>query len=182
MKIGIDYDGVITDACEVVYSINNIYNTNFKPSNVTDYDFSKCLGIEIDWSKELLFNALRNLNWRSNAKDIIKKLNQEHEVYIITARNPNSKETTDNKIYEEVGTKLNSIFLGHASKSETINNLNLDIMIEDSPDNIMQIQQYCPNTKIIKMNAPYNTFVKSNCDVDTWLEIDSYISNLKEEE
>lgn len=196
MRIGIDIDGVLTDLEQFSidyfskYCVENNINFNIGTSN---YYISKTFNISIEkeddfWNKYLESYAI-NEKARPFASEVIKKLKQDgHEIYIITARWLTNRE-------DEIGDKMREIVKkwlteneiiydklifskgSNEGKSQEILENKIDLMIEDSPNNINELSNIIP---IICYDAGYN----KNCVGDkitrcySWYDIYAKISKM----
>lgn len=172
MRIGIDIDGVLTNIEQFVfdylikYCVENNIEYNVGKS---DYDYCKTFNIskeqEMDfWNRYLEYYAI-NEKARPFSAEIINKLKEDgHEIYIITARwFTNKNDDMGNKMREIVKNWLcenkilyDKLIFSKAEKErkykEIIEN-EIDIMIEDSPNNINEISNFIP---VICYNTLYN--------------------------
>lgn len=196
MRIGIDIDGVLTDLEQFSidyfskYCVENNINFNIGTSN---YYISKTFNVSIEkeddfWNKYLESYAI-NEKARPFASEIIKKLKQDgYEIYIITARWLTNRE-------DEIGDKMRKIVkkwlaeneiiydklifskASNEGKSQEILENKIDLMIEDSPNNINELSNIIP---IICYDAGYN----KNCVGDkitrcySWYDIYAKISKI----
>ena len=172
MRIGIDIDGVLTDVGQFAmnyiskYCVENGIDYNIGDSS---YEYYKMFNIskaqEDDFWSEYLDYYSTNEKARPFASEIIKKLKEDgHEIYIITARwLTNRDDNAGCRMREIVKNWLdeNKIFydkliFSKASKEkkhqEIIEN-EIDIMIEDSPNNIQELSKIVP---VICYHAEYN--------------------------
>lgn len=192
MKIGIDIDGVLTDIeryildCGTKYCYENNIQINLK--NV-DYDEMKTF----NWNQEqsLIFwndyleDYVKDFKPRAYAVEVLNKLKVSNEIYLITARNDyglpiedknkmpefTKKWLEDNKIYYD---KL--VFKPDSEKLDYCLENAIDVMIEDSPNNIINISKQVP---VICYNCEYNAKVSGNniIRVYSWYDILSKIEN-----
>lgn len=168
MRIGIDIDGVLTNYYEAV--IDNA--TKYFYENKVDYkiDQSKYYENEMfnvsDENIEKFWNLYlpeyaQNLPTRKFATEVISKLKQKHEIYIITARN-------DDGLPEELHGKMKNmvrnwlkdnaieydkLIFSIGSKLDICKQENVNIMIEDKASTIQEISKYIP---VLCFDAPYN--------------------------
>ena len=179
MNIGIDLDGVLTnyrqfaieqgqkyckenDKGKLVnpeaYYMKDMYNWDEK----TDYDF---------WIKNIFSYATENpaIN---GASENIKKLKEDgHTIFIITAR---KFATPDDSCKQEIREKMKKtvkewlakneieydyIIFSSEDKSKYIIENNIDVMVEDSPNNVKRLSKL---TKIICMDWPYNKGIEND--------------------
>ena len=179
MNIGIDLDGVLTnyrqfaieqgqkyckenDKGKLVnpeaYYMKDMYNWDEK----TDYDF---------WIKNIFSYATENPAIQG-ASENTKKLKEDgHTIFIITARkfatpDDNCKEEIREKMKKTVKEwlakneiKYDYIIFSKEDKSKNIIENNIDVMIEDSPNNVKSLSKL---TKIICMDWPYNKGIEND--------------------
>lgn len=182
MNIGIDIDGVLTDVkkftieqglkyCEENKKgklVNpNAYNSDevFDWDEETDNEF---------WLKNIFLYAKENpvIN---GAPENIRKLKEDgHTIYIITARwLAHLPEIKNSIVNEDICKKMRNtvkdwlaknkiiydeiIFSGEDKSKHIIEN-NIDIMVEDSPNNLKELSKI---TKMICVDWPYNKDVEN---------------------
>lgn len=172
MRIGIDIDGVITNFEQYVldyfskYCVENNIEYNIKEMHyLTEKTFNVSSNITDEFWKVFLEHYAINEEPRRFAGEVIKKLKQEgNEIYIITARWTTNRD-------DEIGEKMRNIVKDWLSKydivydklifskgnneekeQELIDN-KIDLMIEDNPNNIMQLSKIVP---IICYHTQYN--------------------------
>ena len=168
MKIGIDIDGVLTDEQRYVLDYGSAFFTKRNiPYKIHDdiYDSKEIFEVsEADYDafwKEHIFDYSENISIRPFTKEIIKKLaEQNHEIYIITSRSYTTYEN-DNRFkmrnivkewLKRNEIKYNDIIFSR-EKDKICNELNIDVMIEDKPENIDKISKDIP---VICFNEGYN--------------------------
>ena len=172
MKIGIDIDGVLTDvekyAIDYIskWCVENNIEYNIREIN---YQFNKTFNISEKQEDDFWYKNIEsygiNISIRPFASEVIKRLKEEgHEIYIITARFLSNRE-------DEIGERMRNIVRNWLNKNEIdydklifsrrskerkvqeIIDNKIDLMIEDSPNNIKQISQIIP---VICYHAQYN--------------------------
>ena len=193
MKIGIDIDGVLTDEQRYVLDYGSAYFTKRNiPYKIHDdiYDSKEIFEVsEVDYDafwKEHIFDYSKNISIRPFAKDIIKKLvKQNHEIYIITSRSYTTYEN-DNRLkmqsivkewLKRNEIKYNDIIFSR-EKDKICNGLNIDVMIEDKPENIDKISKHIP---VICFNAGYNKECKGEniYRAYSWYDVYSKIKEIE---
>ncbi len=196
MRIGIDIDGVLTDIEQFVIDYISKYCVENKIKyNIGDYDYnySKTFNItdeqeENFWNEYLEYYAV-NEKARPFAAEVINKLREDgHEIYIITARwltnrdddiGNRMKEIVKNWLYENEILYDKLIFSKALKerKSQEITEHKIDLMIEDSPNNINELANIIP---VICYNAEYNKNCIDNKIIRcySWYDIYSKINNL----
>ena len=196
MRIGIDIDGVLTDIEQFVIDYISKYCVENKIKyNIGDYDYnySKTFNItdeqeENFWNEYLEYYAI-NEKARPFAAEVINKLREDgHEIYIITARwltnrdddiGNRMKEIVKNWLHENKILYDKLIFSKALKerKSQEIIEHKIDLMIEDSPNNINELANIIP---VICYNAEYNKNCIDNKIIRcySWYDIYSKINNL----
>ena len=196
MRIGIDMDGVLTDlerffADNVTkYCIENNIRYNISPEF---YSIEKAFSLDKNDSKIFWENSMipyvKTVSIRPYAADIVNKLKESgHEIYIITARELKNKDenkkddmqeitenwlSTNNVVYDKL---IFSKTANEPKKDEILEN-KIDVMIEDTPNNILNLSKY---TNVICYHAGYN----ANCEGDkitrcySWYDIYRHINEL----
>lgn len=176
MKIGIDIDGVLTNIEEVQidYGSKFFYEKGiYKGLDVTKYYVSDMFNVSRDDDFEFWNLVLRdysiNGRCRNFAPEVISKLKADgNEIFIITARvadmhgyKMSVKQMKKNVIYWLAKNNIyydKLIFSSNDKSKDCIEN-NIDIMIEDSPKNILQLSKLIP---VICYDAGYNRKCKGN--------------------
>ena len=168
MKIGIDIDGVLTDEQRYVLDYGSAYFTkrNILYKIHDDiYDSKEIFEVsEEDYDafwKEHIFDYSENISIRAFARDIIKRLLEENnEIYIITSRSYTTYEN-DNRVKMQNIVKewlkrneiqYNDIIFSR-EKDKICKELNIDVMIEDKPENVDKISKDIP---VICFSEEYN--------------------------
>ena len=197
MKIGIDIDGVLIDLERYVidYGTKMCVEKQWKINLKLDEYFEKERFFWTDEQEEEFWNTyledyVLKTNPREFSKEVIEKLRKENnKIYIITARNEEGlplesygrmqeftkKWLLDNGIeYDEL------IFASDAEKLEQCIKNDIDIMIEDYPNNILNISN---KIKVIKYDCQYNKDVKGKNIITaySWYHIYNIIKELKGE-
>ena len=190
MRIGIDIDGCLTDCAKFVID----YGTKFCVENNIDYkiteneyDEAKALGISYEdtekfWNKYLPYYVIE-YKPREFAPEIINKLKQNNEIYIITARNEYGlppehyghmqdfvkKWLEDNDIYYD------KLIFTMGSKLPYCMENKIDIMVEDSPKNVLDVSK---EIEVLCFDNPYNKKIEGNNieRVYSWYDVYSKIS------
>ena len=178
MRIGIDIDGVLTNIEQYImdhmtkYCVENNIEYTVGESN---YDYFKTFQITKDqedsfWDQHLEDYA-KYEKARPFASEVIKKLKEEgNEIYIITARwltnradeaGKNMRNIVKNWLAENdiIYDQLVFSKADKERKEQEMIDYKIDVMIEDSPDNIRQLSKVVP---IICYHAGYNKDCKGN--------------------
>lgn len=185
MKIGIDIDGVLTDIQRFVAD----YGSKFCYENDIDYvvkedeyDEEKALGLteeqdEKFWNTYLEFYA-KKYPARDFASEVVKKLKQKHEIYIVTARNeeglpPETYGTMKQMVkkwLEDHEIEHDKLIFTTGSKLPYCLENEIDIMIEDAPYNVVDIASKIP---VLCFDNPYNKNIegKNITRVYSWYDV-----------
>lgn len=168
MRIGVDIDGVLTDEHRFIID----YGTKFLNDEGIEYtlhddiyDNRKIFEInesqyDAFWRKYLVYYS-ENILIRPFASEVIKKLKQENnEVYIITSR---SFTTYENEYRQKMQNivknwleKNNVVYdkiIFSTNKADICKKMNIDVMVEDKPENILSISKIIP---VICYDHSYN--------------------------
>ena len=192
MNIGIDIDGVLTD--DDAYRLDTMTKYCFEnnlPNIDNPYEYEdKCnwsKETQEDYEKKYFFDYVKNALIRNYASEVIGKLhNEKNKIIIVTGR---SKALLNSKIGQQVREDTinwlnknkivyDEICFARCPKIKEIQEKNIDIMIEDSPETIQQIVKY---TKVLCFDNRYN--VNLQCDnmirVFSWYDIYRKIKDIK---
>ncbi|MFR5189903.1 MAG: 5' nucleotidase, NT5C type [Clostridia bacterium] len=156
MKIGIDIDGVLTDEDKFMYD----YGTKFckerqlpmviKPNQMEEAIFGWDEEISEQFWNTYLVEYVTRYPARHFAAEVIQKLKEKHEIYIVTARNEQGlpKEfygkmklltekwlETQNIHYDDI------LYTKRGKKLTDCVEKGIQIMVEDDPMNIEQLQE-----------------------------------------
>ncbi len=170
MRIGVDIDGVLTDIhrFQLDYGSKYAYENNvLNDIKLYKYYSGDCFdwgmhNEEIFWNK-YIYDYSVNYPVRDFASEVINKLkNDGHEIYIITARVYTTEDSENGEKMRKIVNewlKKNDIYydkiiFSKEDKRKYLLENNIDIMIEDSPYNIMSLRTVAK--KIICFDAGYN--------------------------
>lgn len=195
MNIGIDIDGVLTDFERYVidYGTKMCVEENW----TLNMDVSQYLDINVfDWDNnqaeifrdKYFVKYLTESPVRIFAPEIIIKLKEEgNKIYLITARDddemPDEHYGKIQSITREWLKKQSIIYDELIFKKEKLQPCienNIDVMIEDSPENIERLSK---KIKVIKFDCRYNNDIE-NKNITTaysWYHIYRIIKEMKQE-
>lgn len=186
MRIGIDIDGVLTNWEQFMldYATKYCYENNLEIKlNPNEYDEIKVLNITTEQTEKFwnlyLGNYIKKTPIRVFAKDIIDKLKHEgNKIYIITTRDEyglskelyGKMEELTKQWLKDNEIEYDKIFFTKGSKMQTIIEQNIDIMIDDAPENIEELSS---KILILCYNAQYNANIEGNniIRVFSWYDI-----------
>jgi len=176
MRIGIDIDGVLTDIekWQLDYGSKYFYeNYNLHIKNHKGYETCDIFDVEtkyddLFWEKYFV-DYSKNIECRKFASEVISKLKSDGcEIYIITARGNCLSHSINVMSYEENkriviewlsknNILYDKIIFSPEDKLDICKQNQIDLMIEDKPDNINKISTKIP---VICFHANYN----ENCN------------------
>ncbi len=194
MNVGIDIDGVLTDIRKFTIEEGIKYCEQYKKGRLVNPDAYSSEEV-FDWDRETdldfwfkhIFQYAEENPPLLGAAENIKKLKKDgHRLYIITARWLASSKTEKQfgegselreKMRNTVKEWLNKndivydeIIFSEEDKSSHIIEKKIDIMIEDSPQNLKELSQI---TKMICYDWGYNQGIENEniCRCHNWDEI-----------
>lgn len=159
MHIGIDIDGVIANTFHLlVHELNAYFGVNHALEDIGDYDIYKVYGVSPEELKQF---ALSKENILISGPDIIpgadyylKLLVSTYEVSLISARQEKYFHLTEQWM-EKYNVPYHRLILwGQHDKREVCVHLGVNLFVEDSLRNAVQIND-C-SIPVILFNAPYN--------------------------
>lgn len=194
MIIGIDIDGVLTNDDDYILDFTSkyCYEHNLKSfNNANLYEYRK-----LDWNEstinnyrnEYFLNYIENEPARKFSSEVIKKLrNDGNKIIIITSRHKTAENGTlnDKNIREctiewlknnEI--EYDKIIFTKPPKVKEILENKIDIMIEDSPTTIKEIEKV---VKVLYFDTRYNRDIECNniTRVYSWYDIYMKINEMK---
>lgn len=203
MNIGIDIDGVLTDLNKFTIEQGIKYceeNKKGRLANPDAYDTKDIFNwdeeTDLDfWIKNIFIYARENPVIEGAAENIKKLKEDGHQIYIITARwlaNPGTEKNFNQsedvrqemrKTVKEWLSKNNIIYdkiiFSEEDKSKHIIDNNIEVMIEDSPNNLKSLSKI---TKMICFDWSYNRGIENSniYRCYNWDEIYEKISEVSE--
>ncbi len=200
MNIAFDIDGVLTDFQFFLDAYGRRYLSEKHKKEIKIYKQKAEFRERFNCSeKDHILFYLRYLYWyslrfpiREHASDYIKKIKEEgHKVYIITARVFCQKKNILGKLMrvcvkkwlKDNGIEYDAIYYvseknTYKEKAELAKELDIDIFVEDTVENIDYINKYC---KTICLAADYNCDVKNSIRVEDFNEVYDCILEYEEE-
>ena len=193
MNIGIDIDGVLIDIKTPIvdYASKYFIEENMPVKiDVENYSIIDCMPDQEEkfWTKYFI-TYLKESKARLFASEIVEKLIKDgNKIYIITSRNEDYgvpleyhgkvKELTKKWLSEQNIKYDKIIFTPDENKLQECINNNIDIMIEDSPENIKSISSKIP---VIKYECSYNRKLTGNNIITAygWYHIYNIITKMK---
>ena len=179
MRLGIDLDGTISNTGEIY---RDRRETFARDKNITirevEEDFNYKKEFLKDYSKEIFLNV----DIKENAKEVLQRLKEKHEIYIITARSndfvPDIKDVAVicQNWFDKYNIVVDKIITGvdrDEKLKECLQN-KIDLMIDDNINNYEIIKN---NLKCLLFddNNQYNS-IKDR--VTNWLELEKYVEEV----
>lgn len=156
MNIGLDLDGVLADVvtpfCEILSKENDF---SFKPLDVTDYNFVKCVPPHLmQPALKLIKNPdlFKQVKPFTEAPKFVRELSENNSVYIITSRPSNLTELTGEFVQTYFPT-IKGIFFNR-KKGPVAKQLKCRAFLDDYPKNIEEISHY--RIKSFLLDTTYN--------------------------
>lgn len=147
MKIGIDLDGVVYDSEKDLRIYTELYDMlELKQNNKVNENELKIMD-RFNWTEEqfgdfinkYLAPIIKKANYMPGAQMILNKLKEEgHELIIVTARGGYDKaiiQITGERLKLDNMNIFDKYYYAVTDKGEICDNENIDIMIDDSPEN-----------------------------------------------
>ena len=184
MKIGIDLDGVVFDSEKEFRILSEIYDMKELKQNSKLDNREVSFQRRFDWTDEQseeFFNKnikwiIENANVMPGAKRVLKMLKDEgNELIVITARGGKDEEIIDisqNKIKENGMDIFDKYFYAVKNKAEICRNEGIDVMIDDTTQNCIDISNEGIKTLYFRDGASFE-LAESNLikTVYNWGEI-----------
>ena len=189
MRIAIDFDGVILDSEAHIkfwadyFSYFEINKPRIKTDEVTQ-------DICFEWTNDEMNNfyttyfqtATNNYGFVVVAKEMLEKLKAEGQKLIIVSKsgfyNQDELKFALPKL-DEFGFEFDNVLFGVKNKVDTCKELDIDLMIEDNPENVEQF--FNSNIKVIYLRAKNIRKInhKNVTEVSDWFEIYKTIHEMK---
>ena len=161
MKLAIDIDNVVCNFVEAMIEFVNFnLETNYKPDDVTVWDFVDSPRIEIEYTKMMdlfaEFSALKlwgNAPLYKDSQEVLEWIDEHHDFIYLTNRPPEAEQKTIN-YFEKHGIPFvathvlrdydddvcfgSIVFVNGHTKAEFAKRFGIDIAIEDKPKSIQE--------------------------------------------
>lgn len=181
MRIGIDLDGTISETGEIYRDRIKIFA---KKSNTTINEVEENINLKREFLAQYSKDIFENVTIKENAKEVLRRLKEKHDIYIITARSndfvPNIKDIR--KIcyewfdkYEIEVDKIIPNAYGIDKVKACINN-NIDLMIDDDINNYQLLIKNNVKCLLFDDNNKYNN-IKDR--LTNWLDLEKYMKEVK---
>lgn len=172
MKFGFDLDDTLTDTASVINKYAIKFDKEYLNGNgdLQDINNSKSyyyFAEGLNWNKENIakffeiyyLDILKEVKIKPFVKETINKLKKEkNEVYIITARRKREGEIVEkitNEWLNNNGILYDELFINIKEKSKIVNQLKIDIFIDDSYENCIDVKTNT-DAKVYMLSTKYN--------------------------
>ncbi len=191
MKIGVDLDDTLSETRQLILKFHNdTYGTSLEMKDIKSYNFWEVWGgtraeaiqkIE-DFFKTSYFSDIEP---KEGAKDVLKKLKKNNELYVITARGDNMKKETEEWVEKYFPRIFSGIYLTNkfsddgkgTTKEKVCDKLGIDIFIEDDIENVLECARQ-NSRKIYLFDYPWNQddkLPKNVIRIHSWKEIEKLV-------
>ena len=177
-RIAIDIDEVL---CPLFHPM--VRHSKYKiPTKKHPYIFSKALNISEDESKKMLkkfykTETFKNLKPIEYSQEVLKDLSKVYELHIITGRQDEVRDTTEEWIQDNFPgifksiTLTNSFTPNEVSKADVCLSIGIDVIIDDSLDNCISCEKNGIKSFNFMGDPSYPWSVRSNLSISNWKEI-----------
>ncbi|WP_323704742.1 hypothetical protein [Mammaliicoccus sp. Dog046] len=182
-RLGIDIDGTVTCPKTFVPYLQRDFNQQLKYEDIVEYNLANVL----DCNEEDVFNWFKtNESYiyqhspvAKGAKEILNQLQQDYELYYISARH-NYLEDITKEWFSKHDIPFDQITLtGSHDKLEVTKHQNIDIFFEDKLDNAEDINQQL-NIPVFLFDTPYNqkTLNDGIHRINNWYDVSNILAKL----
>ena len=177
-KIGIDIDGTTAMSTEqMIDSIGLYYGEDFNIELIKD-SLEDLPGVEQWVINASVTSAVLNykIPFYKNAEEVIKKLNDNYDIYFISYRPPSAFVNTK-KLLDRIGIDYTLTLASRDDgKHDIIKRYGIEVFIDDDRPTIEEINSKTDCTSLV-FNQPWNVTIKNSdrvCRVNNWLDIRDY--------
>ena len=179
MRIGIDIDDTITNTQDKIdeYALNNGYTIYDRTKHWFNERFDTSKDEYATFLTNYVVGIFENVSIKESASEYINKLIDEgNEIYIITARSDHYDVNVPNitiKYLEDKGIKYNKIIFACRDKARICLDNKIDILVDDSIENITNVEEV--GIKTIIIDNEYNQDVETT-RAHNWEEVYNIIT------
>lgn len=165
----IDLDNTVVDfTTPLLDTYNYLYDTQFKNSDIKDYDLGKLLNYKKAQSIWQEFCFFIDLEAYENAIEVLKELSERHRIFIATK--PETSSVAQEK-YEWVRVNLPFIPFENIIMTSHKWLFKADWMIDDNPNYLEQFRMNKLFSKTVCYDQPYNQDCECDFRVKNWIEL-----------
>lgn len=179
MRLGIDIDGTISNTGEIYRDRREKFA---RDNNITIIEVEEDFNYKKEFLKEYSKDIFLSVDIKENAKEVLQRLKEKHEIYIITARSndfvPDIKDVSVicQEWFDKYNIVVDKIITGvdGDEKLKACLQNKIDLMIDDNINNYEIIKN---NLKCLLFddNNQYNS-IKDR--VTNWLELEKYVEEV----
>lgn len=133
-KFGIDIDGTVTSPETFVPHLNKAFNLNLTLEDITEYDFSPFVNVSPaelgKWFKANERSIYETSPLADDAKAILQKWHQKHELFFISARHDKLLDVTEEWFQKNELSFHHIELVGSHFKVETAKRYDVDIFLK----------------------------------------------------
>ncbi|MBV7507501.1 hypothetical protein KW850_19860 [Bacillus sp. sid0103] len=186
-RFGIDIDGTVTCPKSILPFINKAFGLNLLYEDVIQYDYTPYVNVPekefAKWFTENEPTIYANSPLAQGAGNVLKKWENEHELFFISARGSHLLDITM-KWFIDNGISFDHIeLIGSHDKVASVKKHGIEIFFEDKHDNAVMIHEEC-QIPVILFDTPYNQDPIPNgvIRVNNWIEANRWIENWMKQE
>ena len=182
-RFGIDIDGTVTCPATLIPYMNMAFNLNLTLNDVLKYELNYLVdGVTeeefAEWFTSIEPIVYAESPFAKGAKEVLKKWENVHELYYISARSTQLLDITK-KWFSDHELKYEQIdLLGTHRKIEAAKKRHVDIFLEDKHDNAVILHEEC-DIPVLLFDTPYNRepIPEGVIRVYNWAEADAWVEN-----
>jgi uncharacterized HAD superfamily protein len=183
-RLGLDIDGTVTCPSTFVPYLNESFGKSISLEDIKEYNLVPLIGISEKefwkWMDENEARIYSNSPLSKYAKETIRRLDEEFELFYISARRDHLAEIT----YEWFNT--NAIpyrhieLVGKHDKIDAVKEHQVELFFEDNYENACAISEHC-NIPVILFDTPYNRkpLPQQVYRMKNWVEASGWIEEWK---
>ncbi len=183
LNICIDIDGTITNPYHFIPYLNDMYNKQVTEDECITHKLEELYEVELD---DLLksfhsdfIHAYSEAVVVEGAKEIIKELYENHNLYFVTARSEILESITKTWLKDNELGDIDVHLLGSDYKVKKARELECNIFIEDNPTNAIQLAEEGLTVLLIENNYNKDVINDNIIRVKNWNDIKEFIINMK---
>lgn len=188
MRIGIDLDNTITDLHKSIIKHGLIYNRKIGGNGIKNRDAYEIEEI-FDWDKQdcinfrryVTENILQDIDPREDVCKYLEKIKEEHEIYIITARNNEEIKDIYAFTYNWLINKkipFNKLIIEESDKGKACFDNNIDIYVDDLTEHLDKASKKV--SKVYIFNNVFNN-TKENSKYERLYSFEDLYEKIKKE-
>jgi len=194
MKIAVDLDQVLGNFLPALIKFHNTtYKTKLKPKDFTTYHLWEVWGGTKEQAIQKIYDFnetsyFRNIKPVKGAKQAMKVLKKDNELFLITSRSDDFKKRTEEWVERNFPNTFQGIYFTNSysqsgterTKAGVCDNLNVDVLVDDNPTFAEQCVK--SGRKIFLFDFIWNKNTKPRKGVErvySWKEILGEIQKLK---